>query len=225
MKVINAHKTFVILWSVALIVTGCNKAKQDSSIRQIYQVDFNKHDSSAIVMAWFTVNNGTRRVLFNDRSFVKANGKIDSALFSSDPTYFSWRIDSIDEVIFSFRKNNDTFTNKVSISSIDDITLVIDSVLSVADTIRASFIGSPIKEGEIVGMSVNRNYDTTNLWSGIGVEFSGQRCTLDFSKTKDFHPGTYTILISRTKSIPLQQADGGGIITVSITDLKTVLIK
>ena len=198
---------------------------QEPLFNQSYDVNFIKDTSYSIVSAFFYVDG--KPVHFADRTVVTANGQTDDLNYSPPPTGFHWNLYGSDQVTFRVRKKDITIVNTVSKSSIGDISLIMDSVLYITDTMRASYVGEPLEDGEYVAMSMNRIYDTTDLYSGIGGDFTGTQCTLDFSKTKSFHPGLSSVLMVRVKEIPLQQKDGnaGGNIRVQLTDRKIVTVK
>ena len=225
MKTIYNLGTIAIAAIIAFTTAGCHKSKREAPVTQQYQVDF--ADSQAHVAAWFTIGSSSNYLQFTDRSLVTANGIVDSGHSSTGTQYFGWSFLNTNEVVFVLNKNGSTLINKASRSSVGDITLVMDSVLSVNDTMRVSFTGSAIDANEYIGVAVNRNSDSTNQWSGISAQFTGTQCTLDFSQTRLFYPGIYTVQVTRRRQLPLQQADGGGggYISVSVTNATTVTIK
>ncbi len=226
-------KLFLVV-AVCLVATSCKKSQneptlqyyQGNTLNQYYTVNFIKADTLAIINAWFTDARNGHQLIFADRSLVTANGVVDSALYSSSREFFDWHIHS-STISFSVNKQNKTLTNVVSSSSVNDITIVMDSVLSVKDTMHASFSGAALADDEYIGLSMNRDSDSTNQWSGISYQFLNRQCTLDFSQTKNFYPGNYTVLLVRMKNIPLQQLDENsrGNISVTITDRKKVVVK
>ena len=226
-------KLFVVA-VVCMIGSSCSKSRNESAmvlyngnlLNQYYNINFIKADSSTIVTASFTEALTGRPLVFPDRSLVTVNGVACSFVSRQVPDFFAWEIhDSIVAFILSDPKK--LLINVVPLSSINDIILVMDSVLPVNDTMHVSFIGAPLGEDEHIDMAMYRNNDTSNGWNGVSYDFHSRQGTLDFSETKKLSPGTYTVTISRQKKMPLKQADGhaGGQILISITDRKTVVVK
>lgn len=214
------------LMAVALIlVTGCGKTEIDRTIDQHYQVNFVKADNRAAVTAQIEINR--QSVTFIDRSVLTANGIVDD-LTGRGGNYFSWEIYDTSAITFRLRgENNTVIENVAAKSAIEDISIVMDSVLYVTDTMRLSFKGAPIGPDENVIVSMMRDNDSLGLWSGTTVFLTDRYCTLDFEQTKSFNPGMYWVLLTRDKQVPLQQTDGkgGGDIHLTITDRIMVEVK
>lgn len=219
-----------IYFAILLVAAGCKKtAAPPPSLHQYYQVNYLLNENRCWAKANFTVaQQGVPAAIFSDKSMVTANGMTDNTSVTATLREFIWNINDMPDVTFEFKKKDGTITNKVQRSSIGDIELVIDSVLPVADTMRAAWTGTTLLEGESVHMSMNR-IDSQNepMPEGIYVDFTGKECTLDFGKTKSFTPGTYRVLIVKEKIVPLQEVDGTGAgeILVTLNAMKMVTVK
>ncbi len=178
----------LLLVATVIMVVGCQKTVVERVVDQYYQVNYIKPDNRAIVSASVQING--RSVSFTDRTTLTANGLAYVAPYGTNDDYLSWVIYDTNSVTFRLKKtDNSEIVNTVDRSSIEDISIVVDSVLSVSDTMKLSFLGAGIGAGEYVAMSMNRNSDSTGLWSGTSAEFAGKECTTGLLRDTQFLPG------------------------------------
>ncbi len=227
MKIDLASRILAAAAIIVVLSIGCNKKTQPPSLHQRYQVSYLMDSGAFSAAATLRLNNGSTSITFPDRSILTANGIVDSRGVANDPGNFYWEMNHANDVTFMLKKDdNITLVNKVLRSQIDDVGFTIDSVLYVGDTMRATWVGAPLQQGENIGMALNR-IDDTGSWSGASGELYGQVFTFDYKDTKALYPGTYNVSLSRTKTLPLQQPDGGagGSITINLYVNKTVVVK
>lgn len=230
------HSLSLTIFSVAatLLTPGCKpKPVESPFLYQEYAIIYNTTDSNCTALAAFHPgDSSTHRTTISDATLVTANGmnpKITKYKDEPYPDQVSWPING-PSVMFAFKRNNSTLINKAG-RMIGDISIAVDTVLSVNDTIRIFWAASPLQPDETATVWTERQYDTsypddTYPRGNIPGTFTGSACTLDFSKTHKFRPGIYTLTVLKEKRLPLQQPDGNasGNITEFIQIRKTVVI-
>jgi hypothetical protein len=221
-----ALATFTLL---VMFNACCTKQpKEPVALYQNYQVIYSLDDSTTDVKAFFyDGNNVNSPLLFQDKSGVTANGQTDTNRYLAPSHSFNWIFPGLQPLVFSLRKKDQYLINTVPDAAITGISLIIDSVLNITDTMRVSWTGAPLQPGETVGVSLNRLPDASNQWKGIFATFAGNTLVLDYETTRSFLPGTYSVLLSRYKSLPLSMPDmgSGGSIDVSILTTRNITIQ
>ncbi len=226
MNIKMKNQVLFLFVMAALVIGGCKKASIDGGMDQYYEVNFLKSDSQ--VFATAKIQYQGRAVTFEDRTLLTANGLVENTPYSSATNSFSWGMSDTNSVAFRLmRTDNSVVENTVSKSSIEDLTLVMDTVLYTSDTMRLSTLGAPISIGESGFVSMFKIVDSTGITDGMSAYFTGNDYEFDYLRTRDFHPGKYLVTVSRSKNIPLQQKDGAGVgdIAVTITDKMTVEVR
>ncbi len=226
----NAYSYIIAAMALLLLASGCRK-KEIGDFSPLYQsIDvkfFKDNNTSSAIALFYKGGAGGNKAYFLDRNLIQLNGVTDSGINNNTPDFFRWSFAGQPDMTFTLKKENSTVVNKVLRSDIKDFDIEIDSFFSVNDTIKAKWIGPDLEDGETVGISFNRESDSSGLWSGISGEATGRYFVLKYSETKMFHPGVYHVAAARIKRMPLQQNDGGagGNITVSLYVNKTVVIR
>lgn len=227
----------IVVTAAVLLGAGCKKKQQapPEPIYQYYQVRYYPEQNTTSADANFYYSRlGGQPVNFISTDGVKANGKtLNVYAIEGDGSYFGWTMDGTPDVVFTFARNDGTIlTNKADGLQPGDLTLVIDSVLQVSDTMHINWTGSPLRPGELVNVTMTRLYatsDSANLYSRITTDFfdGGHVCTLDYAQTSLFHPGTYNVELTKRRTTDLQQPDGtaGGKMEISVSVARKVVVK
>ena len=174
-------------------------------------------------------------VKFVDPQMVRLNGQSSQIVGAPNGSQvFLWDIAGMPDAVFTITlRDGITLTNKVDRAMMGELNLEIDSVLYVTDTMYARWTGTALQANEYVGISMNRESDATDLYSGATGNFygpgrlDGHMATFDFAETSKFYPGIYTVALTKTRNMALQQADGqaGGNISVTLSVTKKVVVK
>ena len=215
-----------------LLLAAC--AKEDSSdlapdvpIYQDYKVLFDKLEDRTRAFATFrrTSSLGTRLQLTGGSS-IRFNGQSHEVYTELDNYFYRWTENGMVDVSFEYTKAAQAlFLNSIARADTHDIAVPNGVVLSRVNGGQVFWTGRDLEAGEVVEAwlrqsGTNGGRVSVNTTGAGSVVFAAD-------DVEDLSPGTADLYFSRTRTLPLQQADGsaGGRRVVEVEARGTVMVQ
>lgn len=215
---------------VALFIAGCSKVdsddlKTDVPYFQGYTVIYDKTAGTTSASAFFRVRDlYGARIELSDNNKVEINGAPGKKGII-DRTYYTWQGTGKVDVTFILTKNAQTFYNVVKAADVADITFqgTVPASFARSGGISFSWLGADTAPGETVNAEIaGRNILDTAMTESVSKEFAGRSISFTTAELQNIKNGTITIILSRTRSMVLDEYDGtgGGAKEVTLTEQK-----
>lgn len=204
----------LLLFLLCLGAAGCRKESSADvapavPIHQDLKVLFDKPENRTRAFATFRKHNslGTRLELTGGSS-VTFNGNPYSSYTELDNYFYRWSTSGMAGVTFRYVKEAVAeFRNTIALSDTFDVSIPAGVVLSTVNGGQVRWIGRPLEAGETLKAQLKQG---GTLSSTVTVSTAGaQVVQLPASIVSTLSPGTADLYLTRTRTLGLQQADGG----------------
>ncbi len=209
----NTIRLFVLLFG-SLLMVSCAKQESDdlpveTPIYQDYKVLFDKPENRTRAYATFRKNSSLGvRLQLTGGSSVTFNGNSYTTYTELDNYFYRWAADGMVDVAFRYTKEGvGQFMNTIARADTNDIDVPPGVVISRVNGAQVYWWGIGLEPGETVSAKLKQGNTTT---SSVTVTTSGaESIQLPPSLMTNLAAGTADLYLTRTRTLGLQQADGG----------------
>jgi hypothetical protein len=207
---------FAFVIGMGLLAVGCKKddtSASDTPYYQEYEVTFNKTDAIRSASATFRMRDSAgSKVVLNDRSYVKVNGRAMTANGDS----YTWSDTGFNDLNFALLKNEDkAFFNTATYTSVKDFAFPASfpsAFYRIYGGVVFNWDGDIASDSSgIISVTVSGR-DSTDSTKTVTVSqvLDINKVNIPASELTNMKNGAIIITLSRTKKLPLNAYDGNG---------------
>jgi hypothetical protein len=200
--------------ALPMLLASCAKEESDdlpveTPIYQDYKVLFDKPENRTRAYATFRKNSSLGvRLQLTGGSSITFNGNSYTTYTELDNYFYRWAADGMVDVVFRYTKEGvGQFVNTIARADTNDIDVPNGVVISRTNGGQVYWWGIALEPGETVSAKLKQGSTTT---SSVTVTTSGaESIQLPPSLMTNLAAGTADLYLTRTRTLGLQQADGG----------------
>lgn len=200
--------------ALPMLFASCAKEESDdvpveTPIYQDYKVLFDKPENRTRAYATFRKNSSLGvRLQLTGGSSITFNGNSYTTYTELDNYFYRWAADGMVEVVFRYTKEGvGQFVNTIARADTNDIDVPNGVAISRTNGGQVYWWGVGLEPGETVSAKLKQGSTTT---SSVTVTTSGaESIQLPPSLMTNLAAGTADLYLTRTRTLGLQQADGG----------------
>jgi hypothetical protein len=204
----------ILSFSTATFLAGCTKtdtpSSSDKPFHQSYNVVYRLTDSITYMTANFReyTASGDTVSITND-SIIKVNN-LTYNYNDIGTRSKGWRFEGMPDLSIELLKAGLPIRNTVSTTDVGDFDFdsVIPGTLSRGGSLTVSWAGDPLRDREVVSISLKPIGLSTSIFSGITTVMSGNTITFYSRDLSLFKTEKLRIILSRKIVLPLSQIDG-----------------
>lgn len=222
----NKQKPILYKLAIAamfLTVAACKKKEDDIRYYQQYWISYyktqNSYDASAI---FFVGNANGKRILLDGNPSIKLNNA-EPWLSPGDFSTYRWNGAGMPDAEFALKEHSGTvYSNTFKKSAVPDIEILqIDSVVSKANGCTVVVSGGPITNSDVESADIS----VVGITGSNNKPFAGDTVYLTPYLLERMSPGKVTVVVSRTKKMPVTSSDGaGGMMSMTIHVEKEIML-